>query len=179
MKLLRYARHSIRLCCLDWTGIYWNLVWRRGWFPPCIVCWPFISTLYSPLKSHFTVGIGEKCSVSSRCKKVDQFKRDERWCVVKQLRSTKRWRWLSGLSTNCIFSVSCLWKTIDLPGGQINDSSLGKYFSLLFLPATPSSPSRTFEGLFEPRQRSSRALDSPNAERQRYKDTGLCVVLVP
>ena len=62
MKLLRYARHSIRLCCLDWTGIYWNLVWRRGWFPPCIVCWPFISTLYSPLKSHFTVFLASEKS---------------------------------------------------------------------------------------------------------------------
>ncbi len=38
-------------------------------------------------------------------------------------------------------------KIIDLSGGEIYDFSLGKYASLLFLPATPSSPSRTLEGL--------------------------------
>ena len=72
------------------------------------------------------------------------------------------------------FSVSFLCKTIDLPGGQINDPSSGKHYSLPFLPATPSSPSRTLEGLFELTRRPSRALDSPRAllpELQRYKDT--------
>ena len=59
------------------------------------------------------------------------------------------------------FSVSFWWKLIDLPGGQINDPSSGKHCSLLFLPATPSSPSRTLEGLFELTRRPSRALDSP------------------
>ena len=39
------------------------------------------------------------------------------------------------------FSVSFLCKFIDLPGGQINDPSSGKHYSLPFLPATPSSPS--------------------------------------
>ena len=38
---------------------------------------------------------------------------------------------------------------IELPGRQINDPSSGEHFSLPFLPATPSSPSRTLEGLFE------------------------------
>ena len=33
-------------------------------------------------------------------------------------------------------------KVIDLPGGQINEPSSGKHYSLPFLPATPSSPSR-------------------------------------
>ena len=72
------------------------------------------------------------------------------------------------------FSVFFLWKLIDLPGGQINDPSSGKHYSLPFLPATPSSPSRTLEGLFELTRRPSRALDSPRAllpELQRYKDT--------
>ena len=65
-------------------------------------------------------------------------------------------------------------KIIDLPGGQINDPWLGKHYSLMFLPATPSSPSRTLEGLFELTRPPSRALDSPRAllpELQRYKDT--------
>ena len=47
-------------------------------------------------------------------------------------------------------------------------------FSLSLLPATPSSPSRTLERLFELTQRASRALDSPRGlllELQRYKDT--------
>ena len=55
---------------------------------------------------------------------------------------------------------------IDLPGGQINDPSLGKHYSLPFLPATPSSPYRT--------------LGSPRAllpELQRYKDTVRCAAL--
>ena len=47
------------------------------------------------------------------------------------------------------FSVSFLYVIIDLPGGQINDPFLEKHFSLPFLPATPTSPSRTLEGLFE------------------------------
>ena len=48
------------------------------------------------------------------------------------------------------------------------------------LPATPSSPSRTLEGLFELTGRPSRALDSPHAllpELQRYKDTVRCAAL--
>ena len=54
-------------------------------------------------------------------------------------------------------------KIIDLPGGKINDPSLGKHYSLLFLPATPSSLSWTLEGLFELTRRPSRALDSSYA----------------
>ena len=45
---------------------------------------------------------------------------------------------------------------------------------------TPSSPSRTLEGLFELTQRPSQALDSPRSllpELQRYKDTVRCVAL--
>ena len=56
----------------------------------------------------------------------------------------------------------------------------GKHYSLLFLPATPSSPSRTLEGLFEMTQRPSRGLDLPRAllsELQRYKDTVRCAAL--
>ena len=71
-------------------------------------------------------------------------------------------------------------KIIDLPGGQINDPSLGKHYSLPFLPATPSSPSRTLEGLFELTRRPSQALASPRAvlpELQRYKDTVRCAAL--
>ena len=45
--------------------------------------------------------------------------------------------------------------------GQFNDPSSGKHYSLAFLPATPSSPSRTLEGLFELTRRPSWALDSP------------------
>ena len=51
--------------------------------------------------------------------------------------------------------------------------SSGKFFSLLFLPATPLYPSRTLAGLFEMTQHSSRALDSPDEllpELQRSKD---------
>ena len=64
-----------------------------------------------------------------------------------------------------------------MPGGQINDPSSGKHCSP---PATPSSPSRTLEGLFELTRRLSRALDSPRAllpELQRYKDTVRCAAL--
>ena len=61
------------------------------------------------------------------------------------------------------FSLSILWKLIDLPGGQIYDPSSGKRYSLSFLPATPSSPFRTLEGLFELTRRPSRALNSPRA----------------
>ena len=78
------------------------------------------------------------------------------------------------------FSVSFLWKLIDLPGGQINDPSSGKHHSLPFLPATPSSLSRTLEGLFELTRHPSRALDSPSAllpELQRNKDTVRCAAL--
>ena len=56
----------------------------------------------------------------------------------------------------------------------------GKHYSLPFLPATPSSPSRTLEGLFELTRRPSQALDSPRAllpELQRYKDTVRCAAL--
>ena len=55
------------------------------------------------------------------------------------------------------------------------------YVSLAFLPATPSSPSQTLEGLFELTQRPSRALDlyvaSGTTEKQahcqarRFQDT--------
>ena len=61
-----------------------------------------------------------------------------------------------------------------MPGGQINDPWSGKHYSLPFLPASPSSPSRTLEGLFELTQRPSRVLDSPCPlllELQRKKDT--------
>ena len=56
----------------------------------------------------------------------------------------------------------------------------GKHYCLPFLPATPSSPSWTLEGLFELTRRPSRALDSPRAllpELQRYKDTVRCAAL--
>ena len=78
------------------------------------------------------------------------------------------------------FSVSFLYKIIDFPGGQINDPSSGKYFSLPFLPATPLSLSQTLEGFFELTRRPSRALDSPCAlllEIQRRKDTVRCAAL--
>ena len=42
---------------------------------------------------------------------------------------------------------------------QINDPSSEKHYSLLFLPAAPSSRSQTLEGLFEPKQCPSRALN--------------------
>ena len=67
-----------------------------------------------------------------------------------------------------------------MPGGQINDPSSGKHYSLPFLPATPSSPSRTLEGLFELTRRPSLALDLPRPllpELQRYKDTVRCAAL--
>ena len=54
------------------------------------------------------------------------------------------------------------------------------YFSLPFLQATPLSPSRTLEGLFELTWHPSRALDSPRTlipELQRIKATVSFVVL--
>ena len=85
------------------------------------------------------------------------------------------------MTTNSIFFCSLFVKNIiDLPGGQINDPSSGKHYSLPFLLATPSSLSRTLEGLFELTRRPSRALDSPRAllpELQRYKDTVRCAAL--
>ena len=74
----------------------------------------------------------------------------------------------------------CNKRFIDLPGGKICYPSSRKYYSLPFLPATPSSLSRTLEGLFELTGRPSRAHDSPHAlllELQRYKGTVRCVVL--
>ena len=68
----------------------------------------------------------------------------------------------------------------DLPVGQINDSSLGKCYSLLFLPATLSSLSRTFEGLFELTRSPLRALNLDAyvaSELQRNKDTVGCAAL--
>ena len=57
---------------------------------------------------------------------------------------------------------------------------MGKHNFLPFLPATPLSPSRTLEGLFELIRRPSRALDLPRVllpELQRYKDTIRCGAL--
>ena len=54
-------------------------------------------------------------------------------------------------------------KIIDLPGGQINDPSSGKHYSLPFRPATPLSRSLT--------------LDSPRnllSQLQIYKDQVRC-----
>ena len=56
----------------------------------------------------------------------------------------------------------------------------GDNFSLKFLPGTPSSRSRTLEGLFELTRRLLRALDSPRAllsELQRKKDTVKCAAI--
>ena len=61
-----------------------------------------------------------------------------------------------------------------------NQPHVGKDFSLLFLPATPSSPSRTLEGLSELTQCPSRALGWNCAlllELRRYKDTVTCAEL--
>ena len=69
------------------------------------------------------------------------------------------------------FSVSFLRKLIDLPGGQINDPSSGKQYSLPFLPATPSSPSWTLEGLFELTRCPSRAPTCLVSCFQNYRDT--------
>ena len=80
------------------------------------------------------------------------------------------------------FTVSFLYKLIDLPLGQINDPSSGKHYSLPFLPATSLSPPRTLKGLFELTQRPSRALASPRAllpRLQRIKDIVKCVTLDP
>ena len=80
-----------------------------------------------------------------------------------------------------LFSVSFFVnKTANLPGGQINSPLSRKSFSLPFLPATLSSPSRTLKGLFELKRRPFRALDLPRAllpELQRYKDTARCAAL--
>ena len=64
--------------------------------------------------------------------------------------------------------------------GQINDPSYGKNFSLLFLAATPLSPSRTLEEFFQLTQCPSRSLNSPRAlllEQQRYMAAVRCAAL--
>ena len=53
-----------------------------------------------------------------------------------------------GLAMNSIFLVPFLKKTW-FAWRQINDPSLGKHYSLKFIPSTPSAPSRTLERLFE------------------------------
>ena len=55
-----------------------------------------------------------------------------------------------------------------------------KHNSLLFLPATPSFPSRTLERLFELKRHPSRAFNSPRAllpELQRNKEIVRCAAL--
>ena len=47
-----------------------------------------------------------------------------------------------------ILGVPDRGKNIDLPEGQINEPSSGKFFSLLFLPTSPSSPSWTLKRAF-------------------------------
>ena len=88
-----------------------------------------------------------------------------------------------GLATNSIFFCFLFVKYhwFAWPSRQINDPLSGKQYSLPFLPATPSSPSQTLEGLFELTRRPSRALDSPRVllpEQQRCKDiVGRCAAL--
>ena len=66
-------------------------------------------------------------------------------CSIKILPWSPRRTWgRPGLATNSIFSVSFLWKIKDLPGGQINDPSSGKHYSLPFHLAIPSSPLKGF-----------------------------------
>ena len=87
---------------------------------------------------------------------------------------------IAGLATN-IFSVYFLLKkSLICQEGKSMTPGWEGYFSLLFLPATPSSPSWTLEGLFELTRRPSWALVSPRAllpELQRYKDTVMCAAL--
>ena len=69
---------------------------------------------------------------------------------------------------------------MDLPEGITSEPSSANRFTLPFILATPTSLSRTFEGLFELIRRPSRALDSPCAllpELQRYKATVRCATL--
>ena len=57
-----------------------------------------------------------------------------------------------------------------------------RQFSLLFLPATPSSPSQTLEGLSELTRCPIKAPDSPRAllpKLRRNKDTVMCAMLGP
>ena len=51
--------------------------------------------------------------------------------------------------THFFFLFPFVIKFIYLPGGQINDPSSGKRYSLMSLPATPSSPCWTLQGIFE------------------------------
>ena len=60
-----------------------------------------------------------------------------------------------------------LW--VGQEGKKINSPLSGKQFS--FLPATPFSPSRTHDGLFELTQRPSGALDSALRCYQNYRET--------
>ena len=56
---------------------------------------------------------------------------------------------IRGVASNQKLAGPDRWEIIDFPGGQINDPSSENHYSLPFLPATPSSPSRTLEGLFQ------------------------------
>ena len=79
-----------------------------------------------------------------------------------------------------IFCFIFFVKTNNLPGGQINDPSLGKHYSLLILPTRPSSPAQILEGTFKLTLCPSRAFDLPCAllpELHRNKDTVDCAPL--
>ena len=86
-----------------------------------------------------------------------------------------------GLATISIFFCFLyVKKSLICLEGKIMTPHWGKHFSLPFLPATPLSPSRTIEVLFELTRRPSRPLNSPRAllpELQRYEDTVRCAAL--
>ena len=143
--------------------------WSLGWLPDALN-----QTRASPLSSprRWREGLFEIETVCSFCKESFFF----HFCQVchRMINIPQVW------PLSQFLSVSFLWKLIDLPGEQINDPSSGKNYSLPFPPATPSSPSRTLEGLFELTRRPSRALDSPREllpKLQRYKDTVRCAAL--
>ena len=93
------------------------------------------------------------------------------------------WGWsLAGLATNSIFSPFLFVKTHWFAWRANQWPLIGETLFSSFppIPATPSSPSRTLEGLFELTRCPSRALDSPRAllpELQRYKSTVRCGAL--
>ena len=160
-------------------------IWLKGWniwnFKPChLPYWFFakgyITTFFKqPFNKpnhdliHSQIWSFRKCGRSFHCCShgFDYFtgSRSVRWGSLIRQANVRNMadNPVAGRPLTQFFSVSSLWKIIDLPGGQINDPSSGKHYSLPFLPATPSSPSRILEGLFELTRCPSKALDSPRA----------------
>ena len=68
---------------------------------------------------------------------------------ARSLKGCSKYHWLGARRYQVVRGGWIGKKIIDLRGGQINEILSGKYFSLPFLPPTPSYTSQTLDGLFE------------------------------